>query len=91
MGIQFLLVNALQLILTSGVGAVFIIGYATKGIYVKEATPPDEEARFANDYAELMWLAERQKYHFDDEEARRFYLLRHSWSDMHSLPVSKQA
>jgi len=85
MDANYLLQTTLQLTLTSGVGAVLIIGYATRGIFVKEESPLDNGPRFASDYDELMWLAERQKHHLDKEETRRFYQLRHNWPEMHSL------
>ena len=72
-------------------GAVFIINYAIEGIYVSEAMFPDSDPRFASEYDELMWLAERQKHHFDRTETKRFFQLRHNWSEMHSLPVAGHA
>ena len=89
MDFNYLLVTTLQLTLTSGVGAVFIIGYATRGIFATEENPLDNEPRFASDYDELMWLAERQKHHLDNEETRRFYQLRHSWPEMHSPFIAR--
>jgi hypothetical protein len=76
----------MQLVLTSGVGAVFILNYATKGIFINEETPVDNGPRFASDYDELMWLAERQKHHLDNQETRRFYHLRQGWAEMHAFP-----
>jgi O-glycosyl hydrolase len=73
-----------QLLLTSGVGAVFILDYATKGIFVKEEVPLDNEPRFTSDYDELMWLAERQRHHLSNKETRRFFQLRREWTDMHT-------
>ena len=88
MGIQLLLVTTLQLILTSGVGTVLIVGYATKDLFSREESPAEDSLRFANEYQELMWLAERQKHHVDVEETQRFYQLRHDWTRMHSFNVT---
>jgi len=74
----------MQLLLTSGVGSVFILNFATKDIFVKEEVPVDNEPRFATDYDELMWLAERQKQHLDSRETRRFFQLRRGWPEMHT-------
>jgi hypothetical protein len=89
MGIHHVLITSLQLLLTSGVGAALIVGWSTKGLFLKDETPAPEEHRFANDYQELMWLAERQKRHLDTEETRRFYQLRRSWAGMHSQIVGR--
>ena len=91
LGLQEILVTTFQLLLTAGVGAVFIINYAIEGIYVSEAMFPDADPRFASEYDELMWLAERQKHHSDRIETKRFFQLRHNWSEMHSLPVAGHA
>jgi len=89
MDANYLLLTTLQLTLTSGVGAVFIIGYATRGIFATEENQLDNEPRFASDYDELMWLAERQKHHLDNVETRRFYQLRHNWPEMHSPLIAR--
>jgi len=83
---QFLLVTLLQIMLTGGVGGVFIVGYATKDIFTREENLQPTEPQFATEYDELMWLAERQKHHLSHEETRRFYQLRQEWTKMHALP-----
>ena len=90
LGIQDILITTLQLLLTSGVGTVFIINYAINGIYVREEMPVATQPRFASDYDELMWLAERQKHHFDSIETKRLYQLRHNWPKMHSFSYPTQ-
>ena len=84
MDIQDFLFTTLQLLLTGGVGGVFILAYATKDIFLTEEEPPVDGPRFASDYQELMWLADKQKKHLDIEETHRFYQLRQNWSEMHS-------
>jgi len=91
MDANYLLLTTLQLTLTSGVGTVSIVAYATRGIFVKEENPVDNGPKFASDYDELMWLAERQKHHLDKEETRRFFQLRRSWPEMHSLLIARYA
>ena len=59
------------------------MGLATKGIFLKEEAPVPEEHRFASDYQELMWLAERERHNPSPEERRRFYQLRDKWPLMH--------
>ena len=88
LALQPLLLTALQLILTSGVGTVLIVGYATKDLFSKEENLSEDSLRFASEYQELMWLAERQKHHSDVEETQRFYQLRHDWTRMHSFNVT---
>jgi len=36
MGIDFVLLTAVQLLLTAGVGGVIIVTYATRGIFLRE-------------------------------------------------------
>ena len=84
MGIHFLLLETVQIVLTSGVGGVFILNYATKGLFLKDNEPWVDAHGFASDYQELMWLAERQKQHLSEEEMHRFYQLRDNWPKMHS-------
>ena len=88
MGIHFLLLDALQIVLTSGVGGVILIGYATKDIMTKEEGSQPGGPRFSSDYQELMWLAERQREHLNAEETRRFYQLRRNWAAMHSYRLA---
>ena len=85
MDVQFLLLEVLQLLLTSGVGGILIVGYATRDIFMKDASPKQGEPRFASDYSELMWLAEKQRHRISKEENQRFYQLRREWSDMHTF------
>ena len=85
MNVSYLLLTIVQLLLTAGVGGVFIVNYATRGIFLKEEKPQSGSPRFASDYHELMWLAERQRQHLDVEETQRFYHLRRDWAEMHSL------
>jgi len=82
---QFILIETLQLLLTGGVGGVLIVGYAAKDLFVKETEALTTGPRFASDYDELMWLAERQKHRLSKGETRRFYQLRQGWSEMHSI------
>jgi len=84
MDAEFILQTAVQLLLTAGVGGVFIVNYATKGIFLKEENLQTGPPRFGSDYQELMWLAERQKLRLDPGEAQRFYQLRRHWAEMHS-------
>ena len=86
--LDYFLLSAVQLLLTSGVGAVFILNFATKDIFLREDTQMDNEPRFSTDYDELMWLAERQKQHLDSRETRRFFQLRREWSEMHASPAT---
>jgi len=83
--LDYFLLSAVQLLLTSGVGAVLILNFATRDVFVKEEIRADNEPRFATDYDELMWLAERQKQHFDSKETRRFFQLRREWPEMHTF------
>jgi len=85
LGIHHILLIALQYLLTGGLGGVIIVGYATRDLFVTEERPRSEGHRFASDYQELMWLAEKQKRHLNVEETRRFYQLRRQWSDMHAF------
>ena len=87
MDVQDFLFITLQLLLTGGVGGVFILAYATKDIFLTDEEPPLEGPRFASDYEELMWLADRQRLHINEKETKRFYQLRQEWPDMHSSPV----
>ena len=87
MGIQFLLLDAMQIVLTAGIGGVFILAYATRDLFLKEDNPWSGGPRFASDYQELMYLAERQKEHPSTEEKQRFFQLRHNWSQMHSTSL----
>ena len=82
--IQDLLMMALQMLLFGGVGGVFVVKYGTNDLFVKEEVPQADGPRFASDYHELMWLAERQKRHPNTEETQRFFQLRHNWSNMHA-------
>lgn len=84
MGIHFLLLDTVQIILTAGVGGIIILSYAAKDIFLKEESTSADGPNFANEYQELMWLAERQKRHFDVDETQRFFQLRQNWSKMHS-------
>ena len=84
MGVQDLLLITFQMLIFGGVGGVFIVSYATRDIFLKEEAPQVIAPRFASAYEELMWLAEKQKKHPNSEEMRRFFQLRHSWSEMHS-------
>ena len=86
MDTQFLLLETLQLVLTSGVGGVLIVGYAAKDIFATEEVPLMKEPKFGSDYDELMWLAGRQRHHLSNEETRRFYQLRRRWTEMHAFP-----
>jgi len=88
LGIHFLLLDAVQIVLTSGVGAVFILGYATKDLFVKDESPQQSGPHFASEYQELMWLAERERSHASVEERQRFYQLRHDWVRMHSFSIA---
>jgi hypothetical protein len=88
LGVHFLLLDMVQIILTAGVGGVFIIGYATKDIFLTEENPRSDGLEFANDYEELMWLAARQRQHNDLAETRRFYQLRRNWAAMHSYRLA---
>lgn len=85
MDVQFLLLEALQILLTSGVGGVLILDYATKGLFANDSATVASDPPFPSDYDELMWLAERQKHYLSKEETQRFYRLRQRWSEMHSL------
>ena len=85
MDLDYFLLSAVQLLLTSGVGAVLILNFATRDVFVKEEIRADNEPRFATDYDELMWLAQRQRHHAEVEETRRFYQLRQNWPQMHSF------
>ena len=76
------------MLLTGGVGGVLIVGYATKGVFIRDEALRDDEPRFASDYDELMWLAERQKRHLSHEETQRFFELRQEWTEMHSSPTT---
>ena len=87
MDIQFLLLDTVQIILTAGIGGIFILGYATTDIFLKEESPQADGPRFADDYQELMWLAGRQRRHIDADETQRFFQLRHNWSKMHSYSL----
>ena len=61
---------------------MFIVEYATNGVFMREEAPVAEEHGFVSAYQELMWLAEKQRHRVSSEETRRFYQLRHDWSDM---------
>jgi len=90
LAIQDVLVTTLQLVLTSGVGGMLIVNYAMRDLFVKEEGSLSNEPRFATDYEELMWLAQRQKHHINGEETRRFYKLRQEWTEMHApLEISR--
>ena len=85
MGIDFILLTAVQLLLTAGVGGVIIVVYATRGIFLREEEDSQPSSHsFPSEYEELMWLAERQKQRLDSEETLRFYQLRRNWAEMHS-------
>jgi len=88
LGIHFLLLDAVQIILTAGVGGVFILGYATRDLFLEEENRQPGGPRFTSEYQELMWLAERQRGHASAEERQRFYQLRHNWSEMHSYGLT---
>ena len=83
MGIHFLLLDTVQIILTSGGAAVFILSYATRDIFLREESP-QPDGRFASQYDELMWLANKERGNTSLEERRRFFRLRHDWYEMHS-------
>jgi hypothetical protein len=83
MGVHLLLITVLQMVLTGGIGGVLVASYALNGILLK-GKPVSTVPSFASDYAELMWLAERQRLHIDDAETRRFFQLRQRWPEMHS-------
>ena len=85
MDAQFLLLETLQVLLTSGVGGILIVTYATRDLFIKDANPQPPESQFASDYSELMWLAEKQRHHVSREESRRFYQLRREWPEMHAF------
>jgi len=85
LNLDFLLLEAVQLLLTSGVGAVLIVDFATRDIFVKEEMHVHNEPKFATDYDELMWLAGRQKQDHDSKEIRRFFQLRREWPEMHTV------
>lgn len=77
--------------LTGGVGGVFIVNYAAEGLFVLDGEDTQTDApRFATDYQELMWLAEKQKRNLDTVETQRFYQLRRHWSEMHSQNAGSQ-
>ena len=88
MGIHFLLLDTVQIILTAGVGGVFILGYATRDLFLEEENRQPGGPRFASEYQELMWLAERERGHASAEERQRFFQLRHSWPEMHSYGLT---
>jgi hypothetical protein len=79
-----LLAVTLQVLLTAGVGGVFLVSYATKDIFLVEEEPKPAEHLFYSEYDELMWLAGRQRQCTDGAETQRFFQLRHHWSEMHS-------
>jgi hypothetical protein len=85
MDFQDMLIVMLQMMLTGGVGGVLIVGHATKDLFIEDEGTPAPNRRFASDYNELMWLAERQRRHLSKEETLRFYQLRQEWSEMHTL------
>ena len=82
------LITTLQLILTGGVGGVFIVTYATRDLFLREVEPPLERPNFASDYQELMWLVEKRGQGLTTQEVRRFYQLRKEWSKMHAWNVA---
>jgi hypothetical protein len=86
MGVHLLLITVLQMVLTGGVGGVLVASYALSGILLSER-PASPTPSFASDYEELMWLAERQRFHVDKQETRRFFQLRQRWPEMHSYRV----
>lgn len=86
MGVHLILLTVLQMVLTGGVGGVVVTSYALDGVLLKEE-PASAVPSFASDYQELMWLAERQRFHADEEETRRFFQLRQRWPEMHSHSV----
>ena len=56
---------------------------AVKSILVSEEAARVPKPRFASEYDELMWLAEKQKGSLSEEETLRFYELRDHWPEMH--------
>lgn len=84
MGIYFLLLDTVQVILTAGLGGVLLFGYAFKDLLPSEENPQADAGSFADDYQELMRLAERQRQNLDAGETQRFFQLRQDWSRMHS-------
>jgi len=80
------LMTILQLVLTGGVGGVFIVRYATKGIMIPGEESEVAKSRFASEYDELMWLSEKQKGSLSEAETLRFYELRDKWPEMHLDP-----
>jgi hypothetical protein len=83
MGVHLILITVVQMVLTGGVGGVVVASYALNDILLKEE-PAAAIPSFASDYQELMWLAERQRSHADNEETLRFFQLRQRWPEMHS-------
>ena len=71
LGIHHLLISTLQLILTGGVGGVFIVAYATRDLFLEEEESPDGQPVFLSDYEELKWLAKKEKRQLSEEEIRR--------------------
>jgi len=83
LGITSVLLTIVQLAHVGGVGGIVVVKHAVKGIKIPEKETKVSKLRFASDYEELMWLAEKQKGSLSEEEILRFYQLRDRWPVMH--------
>jgi len=79
--------SVLQLVLIGGIGGIVVVKYATEGIILPGEESRGAKPKFANEYDELMWLAEKQRGSLSEEEMLRFYQLRDKWPEMHLDPI----
>jgi hypothetical protein len=79
-----ILLYFIQLTIACGVPSVFLLDYATKGLFLPERESASPSPEFQSEYHELMWLKEKQMLTpLSDAEMLRFYELRDRWPAMH--------
>lgn len=78
------LLYVIQLTIAGGVPSVFLLDYATRGLFLPEPESTSPNPQFPSEYHELMWLKEKQMLTpLSDPEMLRFYELRDKWPAMH--------